>query len=100
MFERVLERVVSTDSGVRELNYDLLTVTQIVESHAISIRHLEERINHLASQIKPRIGMDVTGLLVETVTRKLECIGFCGDNVTSSGKTFHNRVENVDEERM
>ncbi|MCE3049634.1 hypothetical protein HAX54_045437 [Datura stramonium] len=43
MLEQILERVVSIDVVVRELKYDLLTLTQTVESHAISVRHLDER---------------------------------------------------------
>ncbi|MCD9646131.1 hypothetical protein HAX54_035699 [Datura stramonium] len=100
MLERVLERVVSTDLGVRELKHDLLTLTQIVKSHAISIRHLEERMNQLASQIELGVSVDVKGPLVETVTIIPECVGCCEDNMTMSTKTLPTRMEDVDEENM
>ncbi|MCD9641034.1 hypothetical protein HAX54_026848, partial [Datura stramonium] len=38
----VLERVVSTDMGIRELKDDLLELTQMLKDHEMSIRHLEE----------------------------------------------------------
>ncbi|MCE3049407.1 hypothetical protein HAX54_044763 [Datura stramonium] len=50
MLEMVLELVVSTDLGIRKLRDDLLKLTQIVKGHEISIKHLEERMYHLASQ--------------------------------------------------
>ncbi|MCE2055354.1 hypothetical protein HAX54_042449 [Datura stramonium] len=45
--------------------------------------------------------IDDEGPLVEKVTAiNLECVGCCGENTTRSGKTLHNRMENVDEESM
>ncbi|MCD7467280.1 hypothetical protein HAX54_004618 [Datura stramonium] len=52
MLEMVLERVLSTDLGIHELKNDLLELTWMVKDHDISIRHLEERMNHLASQMR------------------------------------------------
>ncbi|MCD9639005.1 hypothetical protein HAX54_023242 [Datura stramonium] len=57
MLELVMGKVLSTNSGIRELKGDILEITQTVKDHDISIRHLEDRINHLASQMRLEISV-------------------------------------------
>ncbi|MCE3049922.1 hypothetical protein HAX54_046138 [Datura stramonium] len=44
--------VLSTDLGLRELKGVILELSQMVKDHDILIRHLEDRMNHLASQMR------------------------------------------------
>ncbi|MCD7464104.1 hypothetical protein HAX54_052081, partial [Datura stramonium] len=57
MLEVILERVVSTDSRIKEIKSDLLDLTQTMKDHALSIRHLKERMNLLESQMESRVSM-------------------------------------------
>ncbi|MCD9637954.1 hypothetical protein HAX54_021512 [Datura stramonium] len=54
--------------GIQELKGDLLELTQMMKDHEISIRHLEERMNQLASQMKSVVRVEVKRPLVENVT--------------------------------
>ncbi|MCD9641860.1 hypothetical protein HAX54_028340, partial [Datura stramonium] len=68
MLDMVMEKVLSTDSGIRELKGDLLELTQTVKYHDISIRNLEDRMNHLASQMRLEMSVKEMKPLVKNVT--------------------------------
>ncbi|MCD7460933.1 hypothetical protein HAX54_044803 [Datura stramonium] len=74
LLERVLERVTSTDLRVRELKCDLLDLTQIVESHDVSIKKFEERVNQLASQMELGLKVDARVPSVEMLPQILDVV--------------------------
>ncbi|MCD9643653.1 hypothetical protein HAX54_031285 [Datura stramonium] len=49
--EVVLEKVISTDSGVQELRSELLDLTTIVKNDDVAIQQLKDRMNMLALQV-------------------------------------------------
>ncbi|MCD7452185.1 hypothetical protein HAX54_015374 [Datura stramonium] len=71
-----------------------------VESYAISIKQLEEGMSHLASQMEPRVRVDMERPLGGTITSRPEGVRCCGDNITQGCKTLETREERVDEENM
>ncbi|MCD7468742.1 hypothetical protein HAX54_007177 [Datura stramonium] len=68
MLKRVMEKVVSTYLGIRELKGDLLELTQTVKEHDVSIRHLENRMNHLTSQMRSEMSVKEKESLMNNVT--------------------------------
>ncbi|MCD9642485.1 hypothetical protein HAX54_029323, partial [Datura stramonium] len=63
MLEVVLERVISSDSGIQEIKGDLLDLTQTMKEHEVSIKHLEERMNLLTSQMEAGASMKTKELV-------------------------------------
>ncbi|MCD9642332.1 hypothetical protein HAX54_029061 [Datura stramonium] len=74
MLEMVLERVVSTNSGIQQLKSDLLDLTQTVKDHAVSIRHLDERMDLLASKMEARESMKTHEQMKENTTLSQEML--------------------------
>ncbi|MCD7470850.1 hypothetical protein HAX54_011031 [Datura stramonium] len=57
---------------IQKLKGDLLELTRMVKDHEISIRHLEERMSHLASQLKSGVIAEVKKPLMENFTPSSE----------------------------
>ncbi|MCE0481690.1 hypothetical protein HAX54_039630 [Datura stramonium] len=55
------------NQGIQELKGDLFEFTRMLKDHEISIRHLEERMSHLTSQMKSWVSVEVKKPLVENV---------------------------------
>lgn len=70
VLEGVLEKVISKDLRVRELKHDILYLTQMVESHSISIKQFEDRLNRLTSKMKSGVDMELIGAFLEGSTMK------------------------------
>lgn len=47
MMDKLLKGVDLTYAGVKEIRSDISTMSQLVDSHSTSIKHLEQQINQL-----------------------------------------------------
>lgn len=54
MLAKVLQRVESTDSGDKEMNCDVSNMSQLVDSHSTSIKHVEHHMGKLCTVLNQR----------------------------------------------
>jgi len=54
MMAKVLQKVESTDAGVKEMRGDFSSMSQLVDSHTTSIKQIEQQLGQLSASMNPR----------------------------------------------
>lgn len=105
IMEKLLKRVESTDDRVREINKDLPTMRQLVDSHSISIKKLEQQMSQLSATFNQRKSGNLLSDTVQNPRIYWSCMDIItrSDNMLSSpclGASSHIDEVEVDEEMV
>ena len=82
MLHKMMRRFDANDEHIKELRSDLAGIGQKVDSHAISIKHLELQIAQLSGTVNTR----QPGTLPSNTVQNLKNDGHCMTITTRGGK--------------
>jgi len=84
MMAKVLQKVESTDAGVKEMRGDFSSMSQLVDSHTTSIKQIEQQLGQLSASLNQR----KNGSLPSDTIQNPKKDGHCMAIATRSGKVL------------
>ncbi|XP_049394761.1 uncharacterized protein LOC125859068 [Solanum stenotomum] len=88
MMAKVLQKVESTDAGVKEMRGDFSSMSQLVDSHTTSIKQIEQQLGQLSGSMNPR----KNGSLPSDTIQNPKKEGHCMAIATRSGKVLSDPI--------
>ncbi|KAK4708460.1 hypothetical protein R3W88_029385 [Solanum pinnatisectum] len=88
MMAKVLQKIESTDAGVKEIRGDFSSMSQFVNSHTTSIKQIEQQLGQLSASLNQR----KNGSLPSATIQNLKKDGHCMVIVTRSGKILSDPI--------
>ncbi|XP_049369931.1 uncharacterized protein LOC125834820 [Solanum verrucosum] len=84
MMAKVLQKVESTDAGVKEMRGDFPSMSQLVDSHTTSIKQIEQQLGQLSASMNQRKNGSLPTDTIQNPKKKGHCIAIA----TRSGKVL------------
>ncbi|XP_015162466.1 uncharacterized protein [Solanum tuberosum] len=88
MLAKVLQKVESTDAGVKEMKGDFSSMSQLVDSHTTSIKQIEQHLGQLSASLNQR----KNGSLPSDTIQNPKKDGHCMAIATRSGKILNDPI--------
>ncbi|XP_049357121.1 uncharacterized protein LOC125821800 [Solanum verrucosum] len=82
MFAKVLQKVESTDAGLKEMKGEFSSMSQLVDSHTTSIKQIEQQLGQLSASLN----QSKNGSLLSDTIKNPKKDGHCMAFATRSGK--------------
>ncbi|XP_049364346.1 uncharacterized protein LOC125829127 [Solanum verrucosum] len=88
MMAKVLQKIESTDAGVKEMRGDFSSMSQLVDSHTTPIKKIEQQLRQLSSSLNQRMN----GSLLSDTIQNPKKDGHCMAIATRSGKVLSDPI--------
>ncbi|KAK4709685.1 hypothetical protein R3W88_004198 [Solanum pinnatisectum] len=82
MLAKVLQKVESTDAGVKEMKSDFSSMSQLVDSHTTSIKQIEKQLGQLSASLNQRKNGSLPSDTIQNPNKDGHCIAIA----TMTGK--------------
>ncbi|XP_015170077.1 uncharacterized protein [Solanum tuberosum] len=84
MTAKVLQKVESTDAGVKEMRSDFSSMSQLVDSHTTSIKQIEQQLGQLSTSLNQRKNESLPSYTIQNPKKDGHCMAIA----TRSGKVL------------
>jgi len=85
---KVLQKVESTDVGVKEMKGDFSSMSQLVDSHTTSIKKIEQQLGQLSTSLNQRKNVSLHSDIIQNPKKDEHCIAIA----TKSGKILNRPI--------